>query len=350
MVIFRQLLCKCQGGLKTYVYINTSRLEILGHPGFSEDFNDATNILHQFLQSLQGDDREDQLCFKVSSLYSVLPDISLVDDTITLPSFLAIYDHLVDTWMASLPLETSVPTRLSKYRAVRQMAIELGFSSIACSLRNKAFETPEALNDENTDDGRVWSRLEGTPVSNARTLYPPERSFEPSQDPYAGLPTPNRTPSLYSHMTDTSASEVTEDPATSRLRQYAISIKPRPDPGKSKTLSQWVTGMNPAKYSWEAVNKAAEEESADEGGRRKRREEARHRKLTAKFLSRERLKATTVELQPSFPPMGSQPEPSHRAFSSQPIDEVPMTQPDRGIFGSRAVQKPKKAKHRNAGF
>merc|ERR1711939_1233848 len=49
---------------------------------------------------------------------------------------------------------------------------------------------------------------------------------------------------------------------------------------------------------------------------------------------------------------GSQPEIIEKMFSSQPVNEVPMTQPDRGAYGSRSVQQAKKKvkKARTAGF
>lgn len=74
--------------------------------------------------------------------------------------------------------------------------------------------------------------------------------------------------------------------------------------------------------------------------------------MTEKFLSRERSQATTVESQPVSVPRGSQPDTERRMFSSQPVVEVPMTQPVGGVFGSRSVAngKKKKPKVRNAGF
>jgi RNA polymerase I-specific transcription initiation factor RRN6 len=56
--------------------------------------------------------------------------------------------------------------------------------------------------------------------------------------------------------------------------------------------------------------------------------------------------------QPIVVPSGSQPEVTHNGFSSQTVEDIPMTQPDRGAFGSRSIQKSKKKpkKHRTAGF
>jgi RNA polymerase I-specific transcription initiation factor RRN6 len=134
-----------------------------------------------------------------------------------------------------------------------------------------------------------------------------------------------------------------------------VFIKPKPDFGKSTILSQWPSnpGSDPANYSWEAKQKGAEEDqNGAEREQRNRKEEARRRKRTEKFLNQERGQTAEATSQPMVVnPSGSQPVVAHNGFSSQTVEDVPMTQPDRGAFGSRSVQKSKKAKkHRTAGF
>ncbi len=172
--------------------------------------------------------------------------------------------------------------------------------------------------------------------------------------PSFNLPTPAQTPSLYSRAT--SASEHKEDPAISRLRQYAVSIRSKTDFGKSPILSQWpsVPGSDPANYSWAAKREAGDDGPNEaEREQRIRKEETRRRRRTEKFLNEESATPRKPVSQPMVViPSGSQPVVAHNGFSSQTVEDFPMTQPDRGAFGSRSIKtskkKPKKA--RTAGF
>lgn len=262
--------------------------------------------------------------------------------------FLKIFDHLVGIWMASLPAEVSVTTRLSKYKTIRQVAIELCLSSLVCSLQRPE---PSAPGGDVDEDPTLPSSSAAKPARDpSPVLYSPDMTPEPSQrQQWGSVPTLSRTPSLYSHATSASRPGLNEDPAVSRLRQFVVSIKSQPEPGKSKLLSQWVVGGSPDGYSWESAKRASMAEAWPKGGSRRNREESRRHQLKEKFLSEERLKAATS--QPAFTPFGSQPDPGQHAFSSQSRAEVPMTQPDRGTFGSRSLQKPnKKVRRRKAGF
>lgn len=295
--------------------------------------------MHGFIQEFKEiNDPEDDFKLAVSNLTHCpsMDSLTTANGENDLSSFLEIYDRLTDGWMSSLPEDVSNATRLSKYKTIRRVAIELCLSSIGVSLT--------------AQDSTSLTQPESQDVEEQR-LISPEMTPEPSQYGSQSLHTNRnfRTPSVYSRTT-TAISEAPEDPAITRLRKYAISIDNQPDPGKSRLLSHWVVGGNPAEYSWEAAtNNAAAAESGDDNNRKKRREDARRKRMTEKFLSRERDKA---ESQPVSVPRGSQPDVGHKIFSSQPIVEVPMTQPDRGAFGSRSATKgkKKKAKVRNAGF
>ena len=272
-------------------------------------------------------------------------------DKSTLPDLLAIYDDLVDTWMTSLPSQVPVQTRLLKHKIIRQLAIELCFSSVGVSLKAKETEPPvlHEGNDAESIGMRDCMRRE-----SPQLLFSPEMTPATSfsiPEPALSLPSPARTPSLYSHATTTTGSEIGENPAITRLRQYTVSIKSQLDPGKSKLLDNWIVGGDPAEYSWE---EAKADDSEEENERRTRREETHRRKRTEKFLNRERARAplpVAAGTQPAFlPPFGSQPDAGHLGYSSQTVNELPMTQPDRGAFGSRTQKGKKKQKRRNAGF
>ena len=281
----------------------------------------------------------------VSGLTSCPAAILPSGENSTLPNLLAIYDELVDSWMTTLPPKVSVQARLSKHKIIRQLAIELGLSSVGISLQTKDTGLLVVAEEKDVDGVDMTGDIgrDSSPL-----LFSPEMTPASFSEPALSLPSPARTPSVYSHAT--TGSEIGENPAITRLRQHALSIKSQLDPGKSKLLVCWVPGSDPAEYCWKKEQKGDDSEEAHD--RRRRREEARRRKRTEKFLNRERARAhapVAAESQPVFLPFGSQPDVA-LGFSSQVVDELPMTQPDRGTFGSRITQKGKKQKRRNAGF
>jgi RNA polymerase I-specific transcription initiation factor RRN6 len=321
-------------------------LELSGLTSLTENLEKVAEELVNFLNSLQ-QDPESVLSLIISDL-AACPAVGLpsAEDPKS-PDLMKVYEQLVNKWIASLPLKVPNSARGSKFKIIRQMAVELCFSSVAISLENKLSKISIALPEEG-----MTLENSGEPAtreSSLATFFSSQMSAAPDGNPELTLPTPTRTPSIYSH--GTSASELTEDPAVSRLRQYAISLKPRPDFGQSKLLLEWpsLPGVDPASYSYEAVQKkAAAENSGEEGNHRDKREAARRKRRTERFLQRN----VEAVSQPSFLPFGSQPpEVPHPDFSSQPVEELPMTQPDRGAFGSRSVKgKKKRKKHRTAGF
>jgi RNA polymerase I-specific transcription initiation factor RRN6 len=338
--------------------LTLSRHEIIGISGPSGDIEPAAARLRQFLDALRqvySPEETSTFNFVLSDL-TACPAIQFpLEQATNHPDPKIVFNQLIDNWMASLPRDVSNKARLSKFNIIRQTAVELYLSSFAVSLRNKATDVNigTVQNDQNDltlpePDTEYGTTRESSPVNFSSQQVP-----FPRNQPVFSLPTPAQTPSLYSRAT--SASEYKEDLAITRLRQYAVFIKPKPDFGKSTILSQWPSnpGSDPANYSWEAKQKGAEEDQNDaEREQRNRKEEARRRKRTEKFLNQERGQTAEATPQPMVVnPSGSQPVVAHNGFSSQTVEDVPMTQPDRGAFGSRSVQKSKKAKkHRTAGF
>jgi len=275
------------------------------------------------------------------------PNITLSsgEDT-ALPNLFVIYDDLAHTWMTNLPPDIPGRTRVSMHKVIRQVAIELCLSSVGLSLQPKDSEQPEV------DDGQDGNDEHGAVPSPP--LYTPEMTPAVVSEPSVSMSSPPRTPSVYSHATNATGSELGENLAITRLRQHAVAIGSQPDPGKSKLLSSWVVGGNPAEYPWDATQKA--DDDGEEDDRRRRREDARRKRRTEKFLNRERARApVAAESQPApaFLPPGSQPDFAHNGFSSRTVDDMPMTQPDRGAFGSRTAtkgKKKKKQKRRKSGF
>jgi RNA polymerase I-specific transcription initiation factor RRN6 len=247
--------------------------------------------------------------------------------------------------MSSLPLKVSNLARLSKFKLARKVAVELCLSSIAISHRKGPSHVAVA---HSAGGGMDLTPCNDGPNDSGHLISP---QITTNLLPEAGssLPTPSRTPSVYSQVS-TNTTESLENPSISRLRQYAVSIKSQLDLGESALLAQWPSspGADPALYSWRSMA----DQELDENDSRRRREEARRRKRTEKFLQRERMKVSQVSSQPTLIRSGSQPELTQSAASSQVVDDVPMTQPDRGVFGARSAKtgKKKRGRRRAAGF
>jgi RNA polymerase I-specific transcription initiation factor RRN6 len=355
-LIFFSFLSSSGPGLSTL-----NRHEISGISDPSGDIEPANSVLREFLGALRGQVQspEESSAFEfVLSDLKACPSIQFpLDQAYNFPDPLIIYDQLIDNWMASLPLDVAYRARLSKFNIIRQATVELFLSSFAVSPRNKATDVNFAPIQSDEIDFTLPEQDKdyGTTRESSPVNFPSQVVSFPRREPHFSLPTPAQTPSLYSHATGTSASELKEDPAISRLRQYAVSIKPKPDFGKSPILSQWPSspGSDPAKYSWEARQKASDRDpAADQSEKRNRKEQARRHRRTERFLNQDDTRMAEASSQPIVVPSGSQPEVTHNGFSSQTVEDIPMTQPDRGAFGSRSIQKSKKKpkKHRTAGF
>ncbi len=335
-----------------------TRYEISGFSSPSGEIERASSVLREFLHTLRHVQSPEES--SISEL--VLLDLT-AGPTMQLPwdqasssiDPLLICNQLIDNWMANLPPGVSSKARLSKFNVIRQTAVELFLSSFAVSLRSKAADSDIAPTQDDDDLALLEQEKNyGTTRESSPANFASQAVSFPGRQPFFRLPTPAQTPSLYSRAT--SASELKEDPAISRLRQYAVSVKSKPDFGNSTIFSQWPStlGSDPAHYSWEARKKVADEDQVGEGTENwNRKEEARRRKRAEKFVNQERDRAAEALSQPMVViPRGSQPIVAHNGFSSQTVEDIPMTQPDRGIFGSRSIQKSKKKskKHRTAGF
>lgn len=262
-------------------------------------------------------------------------------------NLLQVYDRIGDHWLASLPLEVSNITRLAKFKAARKLAVELYLSSVAVSIRDKSSHMEEPVVDES---GTMSLR----PVLNndSATLgYGSSQMTEvESQEPASSLPNPARSPNLQSSELAASR-EPLIDPAILRLRQYAVSIAQPSGIGSSALLFLWPSspGADPSNYTWKSGPSGNDGGADERYEHKRRRDESRRRKKTAKFLSGGIPIRPEASSQPAFPPFGSQPEIPHQTSSSQVINEQPMTQPDRGLFGSRSlISKNKKPKKRRA--
>jgi len=266
-----------------------------------------------------------------------------------IPNLSDIYDKLINLWVSCLPRRTPGPARLAKEKLVRIVATELCLSSLGVLIRDKSIIPPKPAElQEGT--GLVLS-VRTKPDSSETVDFQSTQSS--SVVPVSSLPTPAATPSLPSNDSSASFQEPAEDEAISRLRGYALSIKSQPPLGASRStiLAHWpsVPGADPSKYSWEATRKAVVEDedvnSDEEEALVRQRVQDRRRRRSERFLKRQRVNAIDAGSQPL---LGSQPDSAQHPVGSQSAD-LPMTQPDRGVFGSRLGPKGFK-KRRTMGF
>ncbi|KAK2625615.1 hypothetical protein QTJ16_004927 [Diplocarpon rosae] len=338
-------------GIENDDFSNSTLFDLVGVPSPGQDLQEASLSINELLASLASEQSsEAQQTLRIRCLTLGL-DIGLpeVPDS-TRPDLLGIFDQLVEYWMADLPANLPNLARHTKFNAVRQLTLELGLSSIGMSLQCRASSVPVAIQAE--DDVFTESMISKNRgiMRDSSPAYSSSQLATVTSGPC--LPTSTATPSLYSHGTPVSG--LPEDQTIARLRRYAPTIKAKLEIGtraNTSILSHWPPepGADPEEYSYEATKQAYEvTKAADEDRRSLRKEKARRRRRTEEFV---KAVEPAVSRRLSFF-SGSQPEMATRTFSSQVVDELPMTQPDRGTFGGRTVPKStKKAKKlRKAGF
>jgi RNA polymerase I-specific transcription initiation factor RRN6 len=320
--------------------------------GITEGLEIAAPGLYDFLETFPIDEYEDsgnssKLVVSNLTLYPNM-DITSVNQASRL---LDVYDRIADQWIASLPLDVSNLSRLAKFTVARKVAMELCLSSIAVSLQTSQNKT-DILASINASNSHLAPQDEGHDRLHAESPLLSSQFMGLAQDPGSRLLTP--TPSIYSHSSGVSA-DMPEDAAISRLRQYTTIGMPSANMNKARLLSQWPStlGADPSEFDWETARiPPPGNDSGEETDGKKRREEHRNRKKTEKYLRKQMAESMEVISQPAFPSFGSQPDFAHHAASSQSIADISMTQPDRGLFGSRSVNVDKKRlkKRRAAGF
>lgn len=326
-------------------------LELSNNASPSGDLDEAAKTVTEFLDfmnTFDEDEKDASSKFYLSKLISC-PGMFFEDlsSNAIYPDLLQIYDQLINVWVTNLPRKTPGPVRLAKARLIRKIAMELWLSSVGISLRNKLLEPrpPPIVEDETSLP--ILKDIDEVSRASSPPFFSSQIHSRAMENPQFSLPTP--APSVIT------AATVIEDPTIARLRQYAVRLEPKTEFGPAKTslTSQWpsVPGADPAKYSWEAVQRAAAAEESGDDDYRSRRENARRKRRAERFLSRDRANAAASSSQALAQPYGSQPA-MHNTYSSQLVNELPMTQPSNGAFGSRiaapATPGKKKAKRRRA--
>lgn len=317
----------------------------------TEELEQAGPTLDEFLTDIQEEQEPDSTYDLVASDLAICPGLHFSSkEGLELSKLLQVYEHIGHYWLASLPIKVSNLSRLAKFRTARRISAELCLASIGVSLCHKG---SRLTNSNNIEDRQV--SLPILSKANASSQVDSQAYGSSYAIPDSSPPTPARTPTFASEGS-VASTVAAEDPTILRLRQYAVTISEPPRIKNSSILSMWpsVPGQNPETYDWKAARHSpGDEERQEEKAHRRKGEEARRRKRTEKFLNREPVTRSGVISQPPpSAPFGSQPAIALHVPSSQTINELPMTQPDRGIFGSRSLQtaKKKQTKRRAAGF
>ena len=285
----------------------------------------------------------------------------------------SIYEILIQTWI--VPLSRQIPgrVRIALEKLLRDMTGQICLASYSLRIDLTTRGEEEKSQSESLEAGApfvlpVRRRASVTNLDMGKgkgkeradaVISPPPVSSQMSEDAgfmpssaFAALPTPEPTPSLRSRSSVSSLAG-SEDPASHRLRAY-VDLTPQPalPANLSNLLGHWQSGVDPAKYDWEAVQQATitADASEDESQSRLRRRAEKRRK-------RQRESTVGPSSQPEPKRLGgSQPQQGEdtqymQGSSRQTERAVTMSQVEPGKFGGRhAKSKKPKVKARPAGF
>lgn len=351
--------------------------ELLDTAYLTIDFDSTVMTMNDLLHRIRdkaGSDMSRNLHLSQLPLANILPHGS-GEDFVGRGDLMSIYDSLAGLWLASLPVALSVEARLEKHRMVCRVALQLYLSSLTLhfslkqgpNLRQHLFANEVPINT--TDGGQQPRHVAMQEQSQRMPLL--ERSFSKS-----AISTPRRTPSVHSQTSGSQAEELPDlNDALTRLQAYAPSIKSKSISSRVATrlLASWPTepGTDPSLHTWSPLPGAvAADDSDTDGSQRtvnsqksqksqKSQRSQRSSRSQRLWMAGSDLEAHIQGEMPLRPTAGAPPNSQPAALeadivSSQPTEDMPMTQPDRGNYGSRQEVKDRrkkaKKKRRAAGF
>lgn len=315
-----------------------------------EDIDDTALHLTRLVSTILPESPDEQAPFR----YMILPQNfshvfpgmpSVPSDEPSSLDFLRTYDRLVEEWVTSVSHEIPRYTCVMKERVVRGIALDLLLSQIVRISNTSPKDLPQ---EAETTDG---NRTVGDEPMSSQDLYPilPSSQLPSSQMTVTG--------GSSSQGPSSNSSKETLTPAYSGLAAFTTFKAPRPMARNvANLLSHWKPGADPSAYEWQKTTNMLEEEDAwrTGGPSLPRRSRSRRKSLQPSMSEATSLPGTPIA--PSIRTWGSQPVDALPALplpSSQPtLDELPMTQMERGQFGAREVKKSQKSKkkRRAAGF
>lgn len=310
------------------------RLEISGNRPVLNDIDEGADDLARLVSTVLPESPDTQapcrymiLPLRFSNLFHGLESISPEPRL----DFLETYNHLVDEWVALLPHgEDGIPdaTRVLKERSVRGIALELLLARlIRISNVPSTGRLPEST-------GAHQSQREPVPSSQHS-----RQRLSSSQMTYS--------------QREGAQDKAKEAPARNyiALSTYTVFKEPRPMPRNvGNLLSHWKTGVDPATYEWQKTSRLLDDEGNRTGSRTPRRVRKKRSQLTP---APEASSLPPTPVAPMIRTWSQPDQPLMPIASSQPtLDEAPMTQVERGQFGTREAKKSSKVKkkRRAAGF
>lgn len=330
---------------------NIHRLELNHGRPIIEDIDDTAHHLTRLVSTILPQTPNEQTPFRYmilplnfSQVFHGMPRISEEPSSL---DFVRTYDHLVEEWVTSVSHDIPRFTCVMKERVVRGIALDLLLSRLL-RISNTPSSKDEPQKAKVTDETPIPD--EGPMSSQSLSMALPSSQLPSSQMTATGATStqgPSSTPTKES-MT----------PSYSGLSAFTTFKPPRPMARNvANLLSHWKLGADPSAYEWRKTSHMLEEEEARRCGGpsipRRSRSQSRSRR---KSQQPEGISLPGTPIAPSIRTWGSQPADALPALSmpsSQPtVDEVPMTQMERGQFGAREAKKSQKSKkkRRAAGF
>lgn len=330
---------------------NIRRLELNHGRPVLEDIDDTARHLTRLVSTILPETPNEQAPFRymILSLNSShvlhgMPRTS--SDEQSSLDFVRTYDRLVEEWVTSVSQDIPRFTCVMKERVVRGIALDLLLSRLVrISNAPSSKDVPQTVGAMDKNQPGV----EGPMSSQNLSMTLPSSQLPSSQVTATGVNS--------SQGTSSKSPKESMTPSYSGLSAYTTFKPPRPMARNvANLLSHWKLGADPSAYEWQKTSHMLEEEEARRLGGPSIPRRSRSRRKSQQPASAE---ATSLPGTPIAPPIrawGSQPAdallPALALPSSQPtVDEVPMTQMERGQFGAREVKSQKsKKKRRAAGF
>lgn len=246
-------------------------------------------------------------------------------------SVAVLYEKLVRDWLSELPRKLPSWIRISKEKLIRQVSIELSLAGTV-QIDTSILDSISVVSSQTSLPGRRSSTVSQREFLNGVV----DVSEESSMIAHAPLGLKTVSPPSMSHLLGGATHDV---------------------------LSLWNVGGDPDAFDLE---RALATETADGNFSSRSRSRSEQRTRTRSRSKANSVSARSIRSSPMLPPVqfsGSQPQfdnatlpirSSQNVPSSQVTDSIPMTQVERGVFGSRQAGKKSNVKTRRkkraAGF
>lgn len=292
-----------------------------------------------------------------SKLFHGVPNIQGTSSGL---DYLDTYEELVTEWVKSLPRGSGIPdkTRILKEKMIREITLDL---CLARLIRTSVSDTP--ISSQQKPDSQTQTQTstkppkssQGTAISllSSSQLLPSSQTH-PSSLPASSAPNPD-------------PSTPAQQPLFTNLSAYTTFNKKAPASKISKLLSHWTPSTDPSTYEWSKTTQLLDEDSQSQSqSATPRRKRSRSRSTAPTGPAVPTLSQPTTTPSTPLPPTPVAPmirasQPTRPAsavksflFSSQPTladsSQAPMTQTERGPFGTRDKKGKGKKKRRAAGF